>query len=198
MDNQILKVKCPCCAAVLAVKNQPGLENMSLTCPNCKTKSRFTAFESFVAKNAPKPQDSKAPAEEEDSEGETQLGPSLPSSDSEVTLRDGNAVTGKLALLPEGELFDLEIGLNVVGRKANSSTADVQIPTPSRLVSRRHFLIEVKRIPGKGLVYYMSNSENKNDTYVGTTKLEPGDCVILKNGDQIKMADVKLKFIDEA
>lgn len=191
MEEQTLKVKCPCCGAVLSVKNNPNLRNMALTCPNCKTKSRFTAYIPFVSTHIAVNPD----VLDDDSECETQLGPTL--KEKEVVqnlLSDESNVNGRLVLLPDGAIFELEIGVNIIGRKANSSTADIQIPTKTKLMSRCHSIIEVKKVSGKGLVYYLSNCENKNDTYIGINKLEQGDCIVLKNGDQIRMADVKLCF----
>lgn len=175
MEQSILKIKCPCCGAVLAVRNKASIENLSITCPNCKTKSPFTVYKAYNSR----------PVEED----ATVVGPSLPEQREEV-----ETVTGRLVLMPTGEIMNLKLGKNVVGRYSSKSLADVKIPTDSREVSRNHSLIEVKQVTGKGMVYYISNYENKNETVVGDQVLEDGDCVILKNGDLIRMANVTLRF----
>ena len=48
--NEILKIGCPICGSVLSVKNQPGIESKSVTCPICKNKSLFSAFKKIVSK----------------------------------------------------------------------------------------------------------------------------------------------------
>ena len=42
--NEVIKIKCPTCGAVLAAKNKPGLENKIITCPVCKQKNPFNNF----------------------------------------------------------------------------------------------------------------------------------------------------------
>ena len=177
MEQSVIKIKCPCCGAVLAVRNKDGIENLSITCPNCKTKSKYTEYKPFVAR----------PVVEEDA---TVVGPSLEDKEEDTV----ETVTGRLVLLPTGEIMNLKLGSNIVGRYSAKSMADVKIPTESKQVSRKHSLIEVKQVPGKGMVYYISNLENKNETSIGSQVLEDGDCVVLRNGDLIKMADITLRF----
>lgn len=42
--NYVIKIKCPFDGAVLSVKNQPGIERKSVTCPVCRNKYPFTRY----------------------------------------------------------------------------------------------------------------------------------------------------------
>jgi hypothetical protein len=56
-------------------------------------------------------------------------------------------------------------------------------------------VIEVKRVPAKGYVHYVSLYKEKvNPTYVEDELLQYGDCLVLSHGDVIKLPDVTFKF----
>ena len=50
MDTDKIKIKCPYCSAVLAVKKQSGLERMNILCPVCKETSPFRSYKTVVDK----------------------------------------------------------------------------------------------------------------------------------------------------
>ena len=74
----------------------------------------------------------------------------------------------------------------MVGRKAPSSQASLQIETNDRYMSRRHAKIEVKEVAGIRQAI-ISNDQNKNATYVDGQELQSGDAVILRDGSEIIM-----------
>ena len=62
-------------------------------------------------------------------------------------------------------------------------------------MSRNHLVVEVKKVPGKGFVHCVSLYKDKvNETKVNDTQLEYGDCVVLKNGDLLRLPDATLVF----
>lgn len=172
MDD-IIKIKCPYCGSVLSVKNQAGIESKSVTCPICKQKSPFKDFKKVVDKN-----------NDESTQYGIDFGPGL------------NYTLGKLKVMPSGPSYQLEPGKNVIGRRATKSSADFQIPVEgSKRLSREHLVIEIKKVQGKGFVHYASLCKEKaNRTFIGSEQLEYGDCVVLNNGDIIKLPDVNIKF----
>ncbi len=104
---------------------------------------------------------------------------------------------GELSVLnSDAPKLKLKTGKFIIGRKANSSMADFQIQTEgSNRMSKEHIVIEVKKVPQKGVVHYISLYKEKvNDTFINDEKMFFGDCVILKNGDIIKLPDATLKF----
>ena len=187
MDN-IIKIKCPYCGAVLSVKEQVGIESMSVTCPICKQKSPFKNYSKVVDKI--NEEHTQYPGDEEKTSYRT-------SSDPGTDIGTGlNFTLGTLRILPSGPSFQLKSGKNIIGRCAAHSSADFQIPMEgSKRLSREHLVIEVKKVPGKGFVHYASLYKQKvNKTYIGNELLEYGDCIVLNHGDIIKLPDVNVKF----
>lgn len=182
MDTDTIKIKCPYCSAVLAVKKQPGLENKSISCPVCKETSPFRLFKTVVYKvdKTEYPESGMT-----DAEDETEIGESK------------KCVIGHLRLQGQSATpFILKEGKNIVGRKASTSTADIQIPVgDSRRMSREHLVIEVKKSHNNGYVHYLSLCKQKqNETFLNNEIVEYGDCIALKNGDTLRLPDATLVF----
>ena len=181
MESKMLRIKCSCCGAILDVKMQPGLENKNVTCPVCKEKRPFKDYKMFVNK---KPENSN--------NGEHTL------YDEQTEIGEGKDFTlGRLRVLnPTAQTFQLKVGRNVVGRKSASSAADFQIPMgEDRRMSREHLVVEVKKVEGKGFVHYVSLYKEKvNETLINGVRLEYGDCVVLKDGDMLRLPEATLVF----
>ena len=191
MDD-IIKIKCPYCGAVLSVKNQAGIESKSVTCPICKQKSPFKDFKKIIDKPNGDGEHTQYPG----SDGEKtsyQTSSSDPGTDIGTGL---NFTLGRLKVMPSGPSFQLKPGKNIIGRRASQSSADFQIPMQtSKRMSREHLIIEVKKVQGKGFVHYASLCKQKiNKTLIGNEQLEYGDCIVLNHGDVIKFPDVNVKF----
>lgn len=186
-EENIVRIRCPYCRKLLAVEKQPGIETKTVTCPVCKKRNPFTAFEKVEIN-----QDRTIYPGQNRNMGQD--------SNSDETIK-GNLFSGKIGKLvlvnDRNTVFKLSIGRNVLGRLSQSSHADIQIPTDDRnRMSREHLVIEVKEIPGKGFNHYVSLYKQKlNPTFISGEKLEFGDRVILKDNDIIELPDVKLKFI---
>ena len=187
MDD-IIKIKCPYCGSVLSVKNQIGIESKSVTCPICKQKSSFMDFKKVIDQS--NDESTQYPGDDEKTSYKT-------SSDPKTEIGSGlNFTMGRLKVLPSGPSFQLQPGKNIIGRRATHSSADFQIPTEgSKRLSREHLVIEIKKVQGKGFVHYASLCKQKvNRTLIGNEPLEFGDCIVLNDGDIIKLPDVNVKF----
>lgn len=184
-----LKVKCPFCSAVLAVNYQPGIENKRLSCPLCKHSNVFGAFRPVTANQYQEDDSTRYPGTLGGDDAK------LPDSMSK-TADTRNLILGVLVRIPSLERYQLKHGRNVIGRRAQASKADIQMETgENRRISREHIVIEVKNIPVKGLVHYISLfKERVNKTFIGKEELLFGDAVILKSGDVIKLPDLDLRF----
>lgn len=173
MEESII-VKCPHCSAQLKINR--NIEKVKVNCPICK--------QSFLPKDAKQVTKSDGDS--------TQLNEKtiLPAVEKDHVLGVLRKVAGG------SEQYQLKLGKNVVGRKANVSSADIQIQTgESRRMSREHVVIEVKKVEGRGLVHYISLYKEKlNPTFVGDERLEYGDCLVLNQGDEIKLPDCTLIF----
>ena len=190
MESSVIKIKCPRCGAILAVRMQPGIENKNVTCPVCKESSSFKSYK---------------PVSERKSDDET----SYPGKNGEERTIYGNnqekteiglGLNYTLGCLKVSNLsvptYRLKPGRNVVGRKASASSADFRIPVEeSRRMSREHLVVDVKKVPGKGYVHYASLYKKEvNNTFINQDQLDYGDCIILKHGDKINLPDVTLIF----
>lgn len=186
---EVIKIKCPCCGAILALKPQGGIEKISITCPVCKEMSPFKAYKLIVKKTS-EPTDypngnSDGKTEYDKTGGATEIG------------ETPNLSIGQLRVLNSpATKYRLKPGKNIIGRKASASTADFQISiTDSKRTSREHLMIEVKKVPGKGLTHYVSLYKEKvNATHLNNERLVYGDCLILNHGDKIKLPDTTLLF----
>jgi len=187
MESMVIKIKCPCCGAILAVRKQPGIEHKNVTCPVCKESSPFTAYRQVV--DRAQHEHTRYPGEEETRPAygeDTDLGDSL------------NLALGELHVVSANvPVFHLKSGRNVIGREASASSADFRIPTPdSNRMSREHLVIEVKKVPGKGFVHYASLYKQRvNDTRINGERLEYGDCIVLRHGDMLRLPDAVIRFV---
>ena len=182
MENKVIKIKCPCCGAILEVKTQPGIENKSVTCPVCKEKQPFKAYKIIVEAA---PEETEYPHGDGAHKEETEIGSGQNFTLGELKVADST--------LPP---FRLKVGKNVIGRKSPSSSADFQIPTSGeKRMSREHLVVEVKKVPGKGFTHCVSLYKEKvNATWINGIRLEYGDCVVLKDGDQLRLPEATLVF----
>ncbi|WP_347296771.1 FHA domain-containing protein [uncultured Bacteroides sp.] len=193
--DEIIQIKCPFDGAVLSVKNQPGIESKNVTCPICKHKYPFTQFKRVTSNVNNNDPDTEYPGGDEHTdyygehtsygcEEKTEIG------------KQPNYTLGKVSVIGNGVSFQLKPGRNIIGRKGQNSDANFQIDTADkRSMSREHIVIEVKKLPVKGFVHYVSLYKEKvNKTSIGNEPLLYGDCVVLNHGDIIKLPDATLRF----
>ena len=170
--------KCPNCGAVLTIKKIAGLETKSIPCPVCKKASKYIDYK------VPKQQ--YTPPNEND---DTTMG------DETHIDHSKNQSIGKLQKIGTSHIYTLSLGINTIGRKAQTSNATVQIDTDDLTMSRSHSIIEVRKLKTGGYIHYFSNAQNKNATYINSGLIENGDRIILHGGEIIKMSNTTLKFI---
>lgn len=189
--DEIIQIKCPFDGAVLSVKNQPGIESKNVTCPVCRHRFPFTEFRRVARGCA----DTDPETEYPDREKRAGCACDDRNNDDTERLRE-NFTLGTLKLVGASASFRLKPGRNVIGRKGLKSTADFQIDTGgNRSMSREHIVVEVKKVPGRGFVHYLSLYKEKvNRTCLGAEPLAYGECVVLNHGDIIRLPDADLKF----
>ena len=186
-----MKIKCPYCGKILEVKSKTDEKiNLATTlaCPLCK--SKFSLSECEIVKEV---------KEEVKEEG----GKQKPGSGEQTNVNLGNYKKGELKVLNSNlPNFKLKEGSNVVGRKAQTSQADIQIPAEipagqeKHRFSREQIVINVIETP-KGYVHKMSLYKSKvNATYYNNVELQYGNSYILKDNDIIKFPDnITVKFV---
>lgn len=190
-----LKVKCPKCGKIFIIADQPGIDSKTFTCLVCQTRS-------LIGQNRFVPQQRQPSLLGE----ETQYGPisgrGITSEDTQYaeTLGKNGKETivdslNKLACLIDnsGKNYRLNIGINTIGRKANSSTATVQIAVEDKYMSRNHAVVEVRNVGGQ-IIYIVKNGANKNPSYLNGSLIGEKDQLILNDGDRLKLGYTELTF----
>lgn len=187
---ETVKIKCPHCGVVLTIKYIPNLEQKSIPCPVCKKNSPYTSYRKIEPQSA-NPKDN----------GETLVnGDKTQLNDDETEVGKGvskkKSGIGLLRLPGLGISYNLHPGVNIIGRKAQTSNATVQIETSDRTMSRMHICIEVCQLKSGDYVHYLSNKDNKNDTYVSGQLVYKGDRIVLNGDESIKMGNTIVRFIN--
>lgn len=194
---QTKRIKCPKCGVVLDVKNSKNEEVKQITCPSCKTVLQVK----FQPQQ--EPMEAKtyiAPPKTTVNDGATQLRGAL----SGATQLGGLAGATQLGLsrpkqekaklMFSGMSYPLEEGQNIVGRKASTSTANIQIETTDRYMSRQHCSIIVSTLPDGTKKAVLSNYQNKNKTTIDGQEIAAGDAIRLTDGDSITMGHTTVTF----
>lgn len=101
----------------------------------------------------------------------------------------------KLSLRTGAEKYQLHFGPQWVGRKSEGNNAEVQMPDPSRYMSRRHVLLQIC-CTAQGLRVTMEE-HGKNPTELQGVELMEGDIVYLNVNDCLKMGDRRMYLANE-
>lgn len=193
------RIKCPSCGALLDVRNSQNEAVKMITCPQCKVQLRvnfapqqqnaMSGETQYVNPNAGETQYVNRDA------GETRyVGQSSNVNPDETVLAGKQTVASPGYLSFGGQKYPLEFGNNVIGRKASSSQATVQIATDDRYMSRQHLIINVIKVSTDKVRVAASNYHNKNASYMNGQLLNEGDQLILTNGSTIKMGNTTVVY----
>ena len=194
---QIKRIQCPQCQTVLDVKNQEETLEKHINCPRCgtelivkfKPKADPVEAHTFYARQKPT-YDSC----------ETQLGGSFgggSSSGDETQLGTGSAnkVETYARLSLNGMTYTLKEGRNIVGRRASTSPANIQLATDDLSMSRQHIIINVTTMSDGTKKAVLSNYQNKNVTSIDGFQIDSGDAIRLADGNTITMGRTTVTFI---
>lgn len=181
---QTKRIECPNCGAVLDVKNSKNEAVKLIGCPQCGAKLRV--------KFAPAP----PAASQQPLDAETFVARKKPQRLGGDTLLGKKPTQGRLrpVLSYMGRDYPLSIGENIIGRKAPTSQASVQIATDDHYMSRQHARISVTPLPDGSKKVVISNFKNKNTTSIDGMKLVGDDALILRPGNHILMGDTTIIY----
>lgn len=183
---QIKRIKCPNCGALLDVRNSQNESVKIVTCPQCKAGLRVhfaaTSTKSGSEANTHLPSGHSQAAT---SHGDTQLG------------HKPQSMAARPRLVCGGRSYPLAQGINIVGRRAATSQATVQIATDDHYMSRSHARIDITPLPGGGLKAVIRNDKNKNATTVAGQLLADDDALILKDGTLIVMGKTSIEYKEQ-
>lgn len=180
-----IKIKCPTCGKILRLQDSPTINTATFTCPVCKEKHVVGNCQRYVEQ--PKPQH---PVSEETQYGaaSSRMGGAEKTQISSAPVKIGSLVDDA-----SGTRYQLQLGTNIVGRKAATSPATIQIVDNSGYMSRNHASIEVRNAGGK-MLHIFKNTKNQNPSYVNDVLVQNVDQLILNDGDRLKLGGKKLTF----
>lgn len=194
-----MRIKCPHCGNILLVKQQISNPRIIITCPVCKEQSPLALFKIIDSQmqNNVQPQGNNSDSTKYQGGGydHTQY---HDNSNERTELNTHSGIGSFAELSSSGTTHQLKMGKNIIGRKWSGNTiTDIAIDTPGKnRMSREHLVVEVKDVPGKGIVHYASlYKQNVNKTFINKEKLDFGDRFVLNNGDIIELPDASIKFI---
>lgn len=185
---QIKRIQCPKCGVVLDVKNSKNEEMKQINCPKCKTllQVRFLPQQKPVEAHT-----FYAPQRQAANAGATQLAGGL----SAETQLQSLAKKPKVAKLIFEEVeYALNKGRNIIGRKASTSSATIQIETNDRYMSRMHIVITISALPDGSVKAVLCNDKNKNETRVNGQPVVAGDMIRLEDGNTITMGKTTITY----
>lgn len=102
-----------------------------------------------------------------------------------IILMDENGNTPKI--------YKIKKGINIVGRIANKTLADIAIESDDRYMSRTHCTITTSSI-GENTQYIIKDYQSKNDTFINGLLLKKEEEIYLQNDDILQLGKTKLKF----
>lgn len=184
---EIVRVVCPKCKTQLDVKNKQNVDQKLIKCPACGCQLMVR----FNSGNAPQ----QGAAEEGKRTWYRRPGEMAPNNEGETMVASFNVSKGIGYLVFNDTKYQLKIGRNTIGRKSSTPQATIQIDTMGdNTMSRFHAVIEIVRMSDMSVRAIISNGSNKNPTYVSGTLLSGTDKLILKNGSEIKMGKIILRY----
>lgn len=190
-----IKIKCPTCGKILRLADAPNINQATFTCPVCKDKHMVGKCQRYVDTSS---------AEETRFSGNTKQ---TIQGGEETRIAGGDANGGEKTRIysapqqptigslidASGRVYALRQGNNTIGRKAQTSSATVQIVTADHYMSRNHAIIEVRQA-GDKFIHILKNGANKNPSYRNGTLIADGDQEVLNNGDRMTFGKTELTF----
>lgn len=178
----VLSVVCPNCRSRLSIQELPDIQDKILPCPICKYRAKVSVYQIGQA-------------------GKGGLGAvdeptQLPISMKQQIKYD----VGQMRVIQTGQICELREGGQVLGRLAQSGTADLQIGSDNyrdEYMSRRHVQIDVVRT-AQGIEHHLIEIGSKNIIQLNGKDIHRGDVIILNFGDKLTLGktDIILEETD--
>lgn len=179
----VISVVCPNCRSRLSIENVPGIQDKILSCPICKFKAKVSVFQIGQAGKG--------------GQGASDDDTLLPASLGLQVKTD----TGQMRVIQTGQICELRLGSQVLGRLAQSVKADLQIGSDNYMdeyMSRRHVQIDVVRT-AHGIEHHLVEIGSKNIIKLNGKAIQRGDEIVLQFGDKLTLGrtDVILEETNE-
>ena len=169
-----VSIICPNCRHKLSFYEIPNWQEKLVECPHCHFKAKANVYQSGALGAGGQGAD--------DAPTEIAGGFRAP--------RNGEA--GVIKLKASGRAFQLKLGTNVLGRVAQSGTADLKISTDPYM-SRRHMQIDVIQTPA-GVEHRLVEIDSKNIIVLNGRPIQRGDIIKLNYGDELTLGMTTVLF----
>ena len=167
-------IKCTGCGQGLKVPNSALVVAKNVKCPKCG-ESLLVNFIDSQTENSDK-------TSENENEGQTVYG-------------GGQNASNTIAWLEfEGMKYYIEKPVSVVGRRAGTSTADIQIDTTDMYMGRHHAVITMKSDFSGNTVYTLKRKDAKNGLSVNNIPVAEQEETVLLSGAEIRMGHTVVVF----
>lgn len=165
-------IVCPECRQQLSFNEVPGYQNMVVECPKCHFKANASVYQQG------------APARGAQGADKT---------DTQLVIPPATArYIGQIRVKSTGEVQWLKEGVNVIGRRAVTGTADIQISN-DHYMSRRHARIDVVPKNG-GYEHRLVEINSTNVVILNGKPINRGDILVLKFNDILTLGQTDIIF----
>ena len=170
-------VTCPNCRSRLSIKNEPGVQEKILGCPICKYKAKVSLYMIGQAGKGGR--------------GSSDESTQLPTCLGRQVKND----VGQMRVVQTGQICELRMGSQVLGRLATSGTADLQIGSDNykdKYMSRRHVQIDVVKNLLGCIEHHLVEIGSKNIIKLNGKDIQRGDKIVLKFGDKLLLGETEI------
>lgn len=165
-------ITCPECRQQLSFEEVPGYQNMVVECPKCHFKANASVYQGGAQSRGRQAADDMP----------TQL----------VFAPSTSVDVGQIRVISTNEVQYLKVGSQVIGRRAETGTADIKISN-DRYMSRRHIQIDVIK-KGFGYEHRLIEIGSTNLPKLNGKELQRGDILKLKLGDVLTLGKTDIRL----
>lgn len=158
-------IVCPECHQQLSFNEVPGYQNMVVECPKCHFKANASVYQGGAQARGAQGADDMP----------TQL----------VFAPRSSMDVGQIRVISTNEIQYLKVGSQIIGRRAETGTADIKISN-DKYMSRRHVQIDVVKKP-IGYEHRLVEIGSTNIIKLNGKPIQRGDILILKFGDVLTL-----------
>ena len=163
-------IVCPECHQQLSFNEIPGWQEKIVECPKCRFKAKASVYLLGAGARGAVGADDMP----------TQL-VMPPASSFDV---------GQIRVKSTNEVQWLKPGQNIIGRRAQTGTADIKISN-DMYMSRRHVCIEVVK-KGNGFEHHLVEINSKNIVKLNGKPINRGDILVIKFGDVLTLGTTEI------
>lgn len=165
-------IVCPECHQQLSFNEVPDYQHMIVECPKCHFKANVSVYQGGIQARGAQGANDMA----------TQL----------VFAPRTTLDIGQIRVVATNEIQWLKVGQNVIGRRAETGTADIKISN-DMYMSRRHVQIDVVKTAG-GYEHRLVEIGSKNIVLLNGNPIKRDDILVLKFGDILTLGKTDIVF----